>query len=206
PHRLLDKFLDHAAVEARKCIISKYALDAFELDLILHEGEKESWPVKEASGDRLSAQFVSHIERMLADFPEEHPAFRALFDLMSDSVLGEVLKHLRCEFVRSVETREMLQFEIETDRYFNLLSIVPASSANARFIFPSGYLAWLDPIAVNWNREKSFKHFVHWVYCFEDQIGSLQMTFLANSELRNSIPTIYPIDLLSPEEKVYLGV
>jgi hypothetical protein len=46
PHDLVSASIQNATDEARSHIVSRYSITAFELDLILHEGEKESWPVK----------------------------------------------------------------------------------------------------------------------------------------------------------------
>lgn len=51
PHRLVAGSIDNASAEARNFIVLTYAITSFELDLILHEGEKESWPVKTMNGD-----------------------------------------------------------------------------------------------------------------------------------------------------------
>ena len=51
PHYLVSTSFDNASAEARKSIVSKYAITSFELDLILHEGEKESWPLKTMNSD-----------------------------------------------------------------------------------------------------------------------------------------------------------
>lgn len=51
PHDLVRTSIDNASAEARNFIVSKYAISSFELDLILHEGEKESWPLKTMDGD-----------------------------------------------------------------------------------------------------------------------------------------------------------
>ena len=51
PHHLVATSIDNASAEARNFIVSKYAISSFELDLILHEGEKESWPSKAMNGD-----------------------------------------------------------------------------------------------------------------------------------------------------------
>jgi hypothetical protein len=44
PHDMVNTSIANASAEARNSIVSKYAITPFELDLILHEGEKESWP------------------------------------------------------------------------------------------------------------------------------------------------------------------
>lgn len=46
PHHLVGASIESATEETRDFIISKYAITAFELDLIVHEGEKQAWPVK----------------------------------------------------------------------------------------------------------------------------------------------------------------
>jgi len=46
PHQRLAAAIDNASTQARNFILSKYSLTSFELDLILHEGQKESWPLK----------------------------------------------------------------------------------------------------------------------------------------------------------------
>ena len=51
PHYLVTTSIDNASAEARDFIVSKYAITSFELDLILHEGEKESWPFKTMNSD-----------------------------------------------------------------------------------------------------------------------------------------------------------
>lgn len=51
PHELVSTSIDGASAHARNFIVSKYTITPFELDLILHEGEKESWPVKPMNGD-----------------------------------------------------------------------------------------------------------------------------------------------------------
>lgn len=51
PHHLVTTSIDNASAEARNSIVSKYAITSFELDLILHEGERESWPFKTMNSD-----------------------------------------------------------------------------------------------------------------------------------------------------------
>lgn len=51
PHEFVSTSIDGASAYARNAIASKYTITPFELDLILHEGEKESWPLNAMNSD-----------------------------------------------------------------------------------------------------------------------------------------------------------
>ena len=51
PHHLVAGTTHDASAQARNFIASKYRLTSFELDLILHAGEKESWPLETIDRD-----------------------------------------------------------------------------------------------------------------------------------------------------------
>jgi tetratricopeptide (TPR) repeat protein len=59
PHDLVSASIENATVEARTLIVSKYAITGFELDLILHEAEKEGWRMKPIYSANDAAAFSS---------------------------------------------------------------------------------------------------------------------------------------------------
>ena len=159
------------------------------------------WP---ESPDPLAAQFLDHIERICRDLNSDD--VEVFYSLISDAVLGEVLQFIKRCIVDSVERGQRSERSFQTGEYHNLIWLLPVRMEAARDFLHDSYLYQLQCAAQEWDEQGRIRHFVHWIYCFEEKTGSVNLCFLPRPVDSDRLPTIFPVELLNPEDRSRLGI
>lgn len=159
------------------------------------------WP---ESPDPIAGQFLDHIQRICRDLNSDDA--EAFYNLISDSVLGEVLKFVKGHTVTSVERGVRSERSFQTGEFDNLIWLLPVRMEAARDFLSDSYLYLLQCAAQEWDEQGRIRHFVHWIYCFEKKTGSANLCFLPRQEAANRLATIFPFELLNPEDRSRPGI
>lgn len=178
---------------------------AFHLPILCPFCNKIWYVVWDQSPDPLAETFVHHIERMCNSFNHDPEKSKPFLDLLSERMMEDVFDTIRRTLERTVAKEIKTEHIFETDSYFLVLWIVPEVLLSLiRRHLPNGYFVEIDGAIQQWNRVS--KPFVHWTYCWDGQQAALHLTFIPKKEDLSRVTSMFPVDLLSPEEKKAFGI
>jgi len=161
--------------------------------------------VWDTSPDPLVGQFIHHIERMCEAHSSNEKAVKALRSLIVDEILDEHMKFIRKEFKNAIENRQKSEHHVTTEEYFSTITLVPAySPSNIRRYLGGSYFGYLDTVLADADIDNKIT--VHWVFACDNQNVAVHMLFLPKKSSITELTTIFPIDLLTTEERSQVGL
>jgi hypothetical protein len=176
---------------------------AFRLPISCPHCSKIWYVVWDTSPDPLAEIFVNHIGRICNSFNHDPEKSKPFLQLLSNA--DDLMDMIRKELENSIARQNKVERIFSTDTNFQVLWIIPVVALpQVRRYIPNGYFVGIDPAIQKWDRQK--KHFVHWIYCCDGQQAAVHLTFLARKDDQSRLTSMFPVDLLNPDEKRQLGL
>lgn len=114
-------------------------------------------------------------------------------------------KFIKKEIKLVIEQQQKLEHSVTDKEYFSTLTVVPAVEPQAICRHLGGlYFEYIASIITK--SDMNLRNTVHWILAWGQENVAVHMTFLPKKSDMGKLPTILPIDMLTPEEKAQAGL